>query len=159
MNFVVVMLLRIFFFFQESTLAGRSSNNRRRSHHPSLSKLSVQQKSKQVLFDPTSVAGIRLTCLLLAISFIFVVCTSPVSIRRFLSDLLPKDQSATKWRMTGICFHLIMYLNHTVRKTNIKWEYLFDLLSDIYRSILFSIVSRVEHFEMNVERFCVVFGC
>lgn len=76
--------------------------------------MSLQQKSQQVLLDPTSAAGIRLTCLLLAISFIFVLCTVPLCFRGFMADSLPKDGSTTKWRMIGICFRLLMYLNHTV---------------------------------------------
>lgn len=74
----------------------------------------LQQKSNQILFDSTSATGIRLTCLLLIISFIFVLCTSPMPIRFLTSHLFEEYHTTIRWQMSRNSLTLLMYLNHTV---------------------------------------------
>ena len=73
-----------------------------------------------MITDSTSSTGIRLTCLLITISFIFVLCTLPISIRLLIADYLPSQKSTTRWQITQLCLTLLMYLNHTVRKKDWK---------------------------------------
>ena len=94
----------------ESTPAARSFTSHRRSYRTRLNRTPVQPKSRQILFDSTSATGIRLTCLLLIISFLFVFCTSPIPIRHFF----PENRSTMRWQITGLVLHLLMYFNHTV---------------------------------------------
>lgn len=88
--------------------------------------------------DSTSSTGIRLTCLLLTISFIFVLCTLPISIRLLIADYLPSQKSTIHWQLTQLCLTLLMYLNHTVetRKKNLLKESLIDLILDQFCSVL-----------------------
>jgi len=108
------MIVTIFSFL-ESTPAGRSSSqiNKQRIYH---NKSSEQNNKQKILSDSTSTTGIRLTCLLLIISFIFVICTIPISIRSLIVDFLPSQKSTTRWQITQLCLTLLMYLNHTVKK-------------------------------------------
>ncbi len=75
-----------------------------------------QKTNQKHLFDPTSATGIRLTCLLLIISFIYVICTLPISIRLLIADYLPSQKSTTRWQITQLCLTILMFLNHSVRK-------------------------------------------
>ncbi len=102
-------------FIIESSPAGRSFIPHGRTYHNGLTKNCFQPKSQQILFDSTSATGIRLTCLLLIISFIFVLCTLPISIRLLISDFFPEYKSTTRWQITQLCLTLLMYLNHTVK--------------------------------------------
>ena len=116
----------------ESTPAARSF-----TQHPTQRS---QNKSQQLLFDSTSATGIRLTCLLLIISFIFVVCTLPISIRSILADLLPEVRSTSHWQLTQLSLTLLMYFNHTVTRLSLS---LFSfsgriLLAGQLRSLLFN---------------------
>jgi len=98
----------------ESSPAGRSFIPHGRIYHNSVNKNGFQQKSQQILFDSTSTTGIRLTCLLLIISFIFVFCTLPISIRALIAGFFPEYKTTTRWQVTQLCLTLLMYLNHTV---------------------------------------------
>ena len=49
------------------------------------------------------------------ISFIFVICTLPISIRALISDFFPEYKTTTRWQITQLCLTLLMYLNHTVK--------------------------------------------
>jgi hypothetical protein len=98
----------------ESTPAGRTFIPHSRTYHNGLKRNGFPQKSQQILFDSTSATGIRLTCLLLIISFIFVLCTLPISIRALIADFFPKSKSSTPWQITQLCLTILMYLNHTV---------------------------------------------
>jgi hypothetical protein len=84
-------------------------------YHNGLRKNNSQQKSQQLPFDSTSATGIRLTCLLMIISFIFVLCTLPISIRALFSRSIPEANSTTRWQITQLCVTLLMYFNHTVK--------------------------------------------
>ena len=101
----------------ESSPAVRSCNqiNKQRIHHNTINNKFPEQKTNQnTLFDSTSATGIRLTCLLLIISFIFVICTLPISIRSLIGDHLPIQKSTRQWQITQLCLTILMYLNHTV---------------------------------------------
>ncbi|CAF1036942.1 unnamed protein product [Rotaria sordida] len=98
----------------ESSPAARSFISHGRVYHNGLNKNNFQQKSQQVLYDSTSATGIRLTCSLLIISFVFVLCTLPVSMRQLIADLFPEYKSTTHWQITGVSLTVLMYLNHTV---------------------------------------------
>ncbi|UJR27095.1 hypothetical protein I4U23_008395 [Adineta vaga] len=75
----------------------------------------IEQVNKQKpSSDPTSAAGIRLTCLLLIISFIFVICTLPISIRSLIAEYLPSQKSTARWQIIQLCLTLLMFLNHTI---------------------------------------------
>ncbi|CAF1229111.1 unnamed protein product [Adineta steineri] len=98
----------------ESSPAGRSFIQQGRIYHNGLNKNNFQQKSQQVLFDSTSATGIRLTCLLLLISFISVLCTLPPSIRAFTADLRTPQESTVKWQIAELVTTTLMYFNHTI---------------------------------------------
>ena len=98
----------------EPTPVGRSFISHGRVYHNRLNKNSFQRKSERVLIDSTSATGIRLTWLLLTISFIFVLCTLPISIRSLIADFLPKHESTAYWQITQLSLTVLMYLNHTV---------------------------------------------
>ena len=124
--------------YLESTPAGRSLIPQVR-YPPTavLTRRDSQRKCQQVLSDSTSSTGIRLTFLLLIISFIFVLCTLPTSIHSFIADFLPEYNSTKRWQITQLCLTLLMYLNHTVtNKSSIRYILLFF----DFRSISFSIV-------------------
>ena len=134
-------LIHIFLFCNdkfdlESSPAGRSFSPHGRIYHNGLKKGDFQQKSQQILFDSTSATGIRLTCLLLIISFIFVVCTLPISIRALISDLFPEKKSTIRWRIIQLILTTLMYFNHTV---NI-FIFFFLYNSIFFRLILYFIV-------------------
>jgi hypothetical protein len=99
----------------ESSPAGRSFIPHGRTYHNGLKKVGFQQKSQQILFDSTSATGIRLTCLLLIISSIFVLCTLPTSIRALVADFLPAPKSTMRLQITQLSLTILMYLNHTVK--------------------------------------------
>ncbi len=99
----------------ESSPAGRSFIPHGRIYHNSVNKNGFQQKSQQILFDSTSTTGIRLTCLLLIISSIFVLCTLPTSIRALVADFLPAPKSTMRLQITQLSLTILMYLNHTVK--------------------------------------------
>ena len=103
-----------FFFPIELTPVGRSYTPHTRTYQSGLNKTTHQPKSNQVLFDSTSATGIRLTCLLLIISFIFVLCTSPMPIQFLFERLFGEHKSTFRWQFTRAFFTLLMYLNHTV---------------------------------------------
>jgi hypothetical protein len=98
----------------ESTPGCRSFIPHGRTHHNGITKNGFQTKSQQILFDSTSARGIRLTCLLIVISFIYVTCTLPISIRLLISDFLPEQKSTSRWQITQLSLTVLMYLNHTV---------------------------------------------
>lgn len=106
-------------------------------YHNGLRKNNSQQKSQQLPFDSTSATGIRLTCLLMIISFIFVLCTLPVSIRALFARSIPDEKSTTRWQITQLCVTLLMYFNHTV-----KYLFCFSLWNFLFfiRLILYFIV-------------------
>ncbi|CAF3040291.1 unnamed protein product [Rotaria sp. Silwood2] len=104
----------------ESVPAGRSSSQihkQRISHIPRNNifnePINKQKKNQKNLFDPTNTTGIRLTCLLLIVSFIFVICTLPISIRLLVVDYLPLQKTTERWQITQLCLTLLMYFNHT----------------------------------------------
>jgi len=113
-----------FFFFEESSPAGRSYSHQLGKQHSICQRTARQNQAKKILADSTSSAGIRLTCLLLTISFIFVLCTLPISIRLLIADYLPTHKTTTRWQITQLCLTLLMYLNHTVRNhiINLNWK-------------------------------------
>ncbi|CAF0845291.1 unnamed protein product [Adineta ricciae] len=98
----------------ESSPAARSFNPQNRLNHHGINKNNPEQKSQQALFDSTSATGIRLTCLLLIISFTFVLCTLPVSINALVAKILPEYRSTTHWQITQSSLTLFMYFNHTI---------------------------------------------
>ncbi|CAF2808218.1 unnamed protein product [Rotaria sp. Silwood2] len=98
----------------ESTPATRSFIPHGRLYHNGLNKNGFQRKSQRVLFDSTSATGIRLTCSLLVISFVFVLCTVPISIRSLITDLFPEYDSTAYWQLTRVILTSLMYLNHAV---------------------------------------------
>ncbi|CAF0929370.1 unnamed protein product [Adineta ricciae] len=101
----------------ESSPAMRSYsqiNKQRIEQGPGNNKFLDQSIKPKTSFDPTSATGIRLTCLLLIISFIFVLCTLPISIRSLVSEYLPSQKSTMRWQMTQVCLTLLMFLNHTI---------------------------------------------
>jgi hypothetical protein len=122
-------LLKLIDFFKiiELTPAGRSFIPHSRICNHRLNKNGIQEKSHQILFDSTSATGIRLTCLLLIISFIFVLCTLPISIRLLIAYFVPQYKTTARWQITQLSFRLLMYLNHTV-----KHEILIYFLIDFY---------------------------
>ncbi|CAF4348285.1 unnamed protein product [Adineta steineri] len=71
--------------------------------------MAEQNINKKNLYDPTSATGIRLTYLLLLISFTFVVCTLPISIRPLIVDYLSSFKSTKRWRITQDCLTLLMF--------------------------------------------------
>ena len=73
-----------------------------------------QNKPAHGLCDSSSATGIRLTCLLLLLSFIFVLCTMPISIRLLVADFLPGHRSTSRWQIVHLILNLLMYLNHAV---------------------------------------------
>lgn len=99
----------------ESSPAVRSVSqmNKQRVYH---NKPFEQNNRQKTVTDSSSSAGIRLTCLLLIISFIFVVCTLPISIRSLIADYLPSQKSTVRWQITQLCLTLLMYFNHTVKE-------------------------------------------
>lgn len=111
---ISICLLFSFFFPIELTPMGRSYTPHARTYQSASNKTTHQPKSNQILFDSTSATGIRLTCLLLIISFIFVLCTSPMPIHFLLQRLIGEYKSTSGWQFTRIFFSLLMYLNHTV---------------------------------------------
>ncbi|CAF4137258.1 unnamed protein product [Adineta steineri] len=76
--------------------------------------MTEQNTNQKGLFDPTSTTGMRLTCLLLLVSFTFVVCTLPISIRPLTVDYLSSFKSTKRWRITQDCLTLLMFLNHSI---------------------------------------------
>ena len=137
---MIFRCLHCFAFFLESSPAARSSsliNKQRVGHHAFLEQTNKQQVTQKILSDSTSATGIRLTCLLLTISFIFVICTLPISIRSLIADYLPSQRSTTRWQITQLCLTLLMYFNHTVRH---RVFYLADHLRFSSRWHSFSIV-------------------
>lgn len=108
------------FFRLESSPAVRSisqTNKQRLCHSPVNNNIFLEQNNKQkILSDSTSSTGIRLTCLLLIISFIFVICTLPISIRLLIADYLPSQKSSTRVQIAQLSLTLLMYFNHTVMK-------------------------------------------
>jgi hypothetical protein len=108
------------FFRLESSPAVRSisqTNKQRICHSPVNNNIFLEQNNKQkILSDSTSSTGIRLTCLLLIISFIFVICTLPISIRLLIADYLPSQKSSTRVQIAQLSLTLLMYFNHTVMK-------------------------------------------
>ncbi|CAF3608406.1 unnamed protein product [Rotaria sp. Silwood1] len=100
----------------ESTPAPRSFISHGRLYHNGLNKNGFQRKSQRILFDSTSATGIRLTCSLLVISFIFVLCTLPISIRHLLAEFIPgyRHTSTTYWQITQLILTILMYLNHAI---------------------------------------------
>jgi hypothetical protein len=110
----------MFFFRLESSPAVRSisqTNKQRLCHSPVNNNIFLEQNNKQkILSDSTSSTGIRLTCLLLIISFIFVICTLPISIRLLIADYLPSQKSSTRVQIAQLSLTLLMYFNHTVMK-------------------------------------------
>ena len=95
-------------------------NKQRIEQGPGNNKFLDQSIKPKTSFDPTSATGIRLTCLLLIISFIFVLCTLPISIRSLVSEYLPSQKSTVRWQMTQVCLTLLMFLNHTVGEEEIR---------------------------------------
>ncbi|CAF1218452.1 unnamed protein product [Adineta steineri] len=100
-------------------IRSHSQTNKQRIYRDPVNNKMVEQDQKQntnqkTLLDPTSATGIRLTCLLLLISFIFVVCTLPISIRPLIVDYLPSFKSTKRWRITQDCLTLLMFLNHAI---------------------------------------------
>ena len=106
-------------FLLESSPAARSFNPQSRLYHHWINKNSPEKKSQQAFFDSTNATGIRLTCLLLIISFTFVLCTLPVSINALIAKILPEYRSTTRWQITQLCLTLFMYFNHTVSENSI----------------------------------------
>ena len=98
-----------------------------------------RSSDQKVSTDSTSSTGIRLTCLLLTISFIFVLCTLPISIRSLIADYLPSQKSTIHWQLTQLCLTLLMYFNHTVGERNIYPLGEKEVVCN-FRSILFSTV-------------------
>ncbi len=99
----------------EITPAGRSFIPHSRIHNNRLNKTGLQDKSQKILFDSTSATGIRLTCLLLIISFIFVLCTLPISIRSLMTDSRFDHKSTARWQIIHLSLTTLMYLNHAVK--------------------------------------------
>ncbi|CAF0907989.1 unnamed protein product [Rotaria sp. Silwood1] len=104
----------------ESVPAGRSSSQiqKQRISHIPRNNIFIEHNNKRKtnqknLFDPTNTTGIRLTCLLLIVSFIFVICTLPISIRSLLADYSSLQISTERLQTTQLCLTLLMYLNHT----------------------------------------------
>ncbi|UJR22052.1 hypothetical protein I4U23_025120 [Adineta vaga] len=98
----------------ESSPAGRSFIPQSRLYHNGLNKTNPERKSPQVPLDSTSATGIRLTCLLLVISFTFVLCTLPISINALFAKALSKYKSTTHWQIRQLSLTVLMYLNHTI---------------------------------------------
>ncbi|CAF1476854.1 unnamed protein product [Adineta steineri] len=90
------------------------SSSADRPYSQTNNEMTEQNINQKNLFDPTSAIGIRLTCLLLLISFTFVVCTLPISIRPLIVDYLPSFKSTKRWRITQDCLTLLMFLNHVI---------------------------------------------
>ena len=97
-----------------STPVGRSFISHGGMYHNRLNKNPFQRRSERVLIDSTSAAGIRLTCLLLIVSFIFVLCTLPISIRSLTADFFPKHGSTARGQTIQLSLTVLMYLNHAV---------------------------------------------
>ncbi|CAF1325971.1 unnamed protein product [Adineta steineri] len=99
------------------------SNSADRPYSQTNNEMTEQNTDQKKLFDPTSATGIRLTYLLLLISFTFVVCTLPISIRPLIVDYLSSFKSTKRWRITQDCLTLLMFLNHAI---NFVFYYLTD---------------------------------
>ncbi|CAF0960676.1 unnamed protein product [Rotaria sordida] len=105
----------------ESVPAGRSSSQIHKQHRTSqtarnnifIEHNNKQKTNQKKLFDPTNITGIRLTCLLLIVSFVFVLCTLPISIRSLIADYLSRQKSTERLQIMHVCLTLLMYLNHT----------------------------------------------
>ena len=76
----------------------------------------ITKSLRKMLFASKNATRMRLTSLLLIVSFVFVFCTIPISIRSLISKQLFKNRSTTQWQLTEVCFALLMYLNHTVKR-------------------------------------------
>ena len=125
--------------FLESCPAGRSStlHNKQRIYRPSYLDHGKQQKRRfTTLPDSTNPTNIRLTCLLLLISLIFVVCTLPISIRLIIADYLLSQKSTARWQMTQLSLTMLMFLNHTVHEQISYFHFIF--FSTIVRWICFT---------------------
>ncbi|CAF3177198.1 unnamed protein product [Rotaria socialis] len=103
----------------ESVPVGRSPTqfNKQRLYHIPRNNKFIEQNNKpntnqKHLFGPISATGIRLTCLLLIVSFIFVICTLPISIRSLIAKYLPSQRSTAHWQIIQVSLTLLMYLNH-----------------------------------------------
>ncbi|CAF3233275.1 unnamed protein product, partial [Rotaria sp. Silwood2] len=114
LSFFEIINSNSFLIILESTPATRSFIPHGRLYHNGLNKNGFQRKSQRVLFDSTSATGIRLTCSLLVISFVFVLCTVPISIRSLITDLFPEYDSTAYWQLTRVILTSLMYLNHAV---------------------------------------------
>lgn len=99
-----------------------------------------RSSEQRVPSDTNSSTGVRLTCLLLAISFIFILCTLPISIRSLIADYLPQQKSTIRWQLTQLCLTLLMYFNHTVSEQEQILPTRNAHTRVIFRLILFSIV-------------------
>ena len=125
--------------FVESTPPGRSiiPPSGRYAPSPMVVRHYSPRKSPQVLHDSTSSTGIRLTVLLLIISSVFVLCTSPTSILRFIREDIPEYNSTKRWQSVQLAFTLLMYLNHTVKRPT---TFCSSTNRSFFRSISFCIV-------------------
>ncbi|CAF3979480.1 unnamed protein product [Adineta steineri] len=98
-------------FFRSRSAESSSADRPYSQTNNEMTEQNINQKN---LFNSTSATRIRLTYLLLLISFTFVVCTLPISIRPLIVDYLPSFKSTKRWRITQDCLTLLMFLNHAV---------------------------------------------
>jgi hypothetical protein len=103
-------------FVESSPIGNRSSfiNRQRIYRHTCPEQTKKKPMSSKNHLNSASATGIRLTCLLLLISFVFVICTLPISIRLLVADFLPTSKSTKRWQITQLCLTLLMFFNHTV---------------------------------------------
>ncbi|CAF1135553.1 unnamed protein product [Rotaria magnacalcarata] len=98
----------------ESTPVGHGFMPHGQLCHVRSSKTGFQNKSQRVLFDSTNATGMRLTLSLLIISFVFVLCTFPISIRSLIIDIFPGQNKKSHWQIAQLCLTILMYFNHAV---------------------------------------------
>ena len=116
-------------FFQESSPIVRSTSQLNKQRACQSLGTTSRSSEQKVSSNSNSSTGIRLTCLLLTISFIFVLCTLPISIRLLIADYLPAQKSTIRWQLTQLCLTLLMYFNHTVRARD---EQIFSRRKQVY---------------------------